>query len=173
MTPSSWLPPSWLAPIFATALHVAQTTSHASTLAVDVCNTLVFLHVSFHPHDAAACWIQRAFWSTMLAPPGISALHFLTNQFGAPLNISQLIVMYHWPCNLGNLLLPWCFWTPSGIATPNFHTQIDGLDMHHLLPLTHSWHIQQCLNPNPNPNPAQTLQWCHNPTSKFSWLHHL
>jgi hypothetical protein len=100
------------------------------------------------------------FWSTMLTPPGISALPFLQNQPGARLSISQMIVAYHQPCNLGNLLSPQGFQPPSGIATPNFPTRVDRLVIP-CLSFTHSQHVWQCSNPNPNL--TKILRWCRNP----------
>jgi hypothetical protein len=78
----------------------------------------------------------------MLSLPGAVLLPFLHNHFGDPLHASQLIVAYHRPCNLGNILTPHHFWESPGAAVLDFLVD----------------ESCQRLNPYPNPHPTCT---CH------------
>jgi hypothetical protein len=66
----------------------------------------LFLHVPYHPQDPNSRQIQDAFRTTMLQPPNEPRLPTLCNTNGKPLDIDRLIIAYHKPRNLGNILAP-------------------------------------------------------------------
>jgi hypothetical protein len=132
----------WLAPIFASALRAVLLANEpaSATLAparmTGPPETPLYLHVQFHPRDATSRTIQRAFRSTMLSPRGEPPLPDLRNRRNARLNVSRLIVAYHRPRNIGNLISPRRFREPPGVAVSDF--QVD--------------EIGGASNPNPNPD---------------------
>lgn len=117
---------SWLAPLFSSALRA--TTRQTPSLTPSTTPPLekpFYFHAQFHPHDAAAREIQRAFRSTMLSPTDEPALPNLQNHRGARLNVSRLIVAYHRPRNLGNLLSPRRFRESHGASVSDLLVQAD------------------------------------------------
>lgn len=91
--------PGFLKPLFTEALR-NRTTSKNKT---DASNALI-LHVQYHPRQAARTEIQKIFRSTLLQPPGEPELPMVTNRQRQRLGLNRLIVAYHRPRNLGNLL---------------------------------------------------------------------
>jgi hypothetical protein len=103
--------PSFLGPIFADArdyvenrrqLLIRPTIAEKNRLSRE----RVFLHLPFHPRDPRSRQIQKLFRSTVLSPPGEPPLWELPNHLDIPSNIRRLIVCYHRPKNLENLLCP-------------------------------------------------------------------
>lgn len=136
----------WIAPIFASALRAIASApgpspASSATPAAPL-ETPFYLHVQFHPRDATSRTIQRAFRSTMLHPTGEPALPDLRNRRNAPLNVSRLVVAYHRPRNLGNLLSPRRLRELPGATVSDILVDEAG----------------GAVNPIPNPTPAPTTQ---------------
>jgi hypothetical protein len=68
--------------------------------------SLMFLHVPFHPLDPPSQEIQRLARDIILSPNGQTPFGELCNANKAPIAISRLVVAYHRPRNLGNILSP-------------------------------------------------------------------
>jgi hypothetical protein len=66
----------------------------------------LFLHVPFHPCDPMADKLQRIFRDRILIPKNQMPLSQICNLDGNTIPISRMIVAYHRPPNLGNLLSP-------------------------------------------------------------------
>lgn len=64
----------------------------------------IYLHVPFHALDPSSSIIQSAFTRIMQKPIGSTPLRELLNHRGAPFIAERLIVAYHRPRNLGNIL---------------------------------------------------------------------
>jgi hypothetical protein len=79
----------------------------------------IFLHVPYHPRDPASTQLQRLFRDTLFVPANEPPLGRLRNRDGARVPVSRLIVAYHRPRNLGNLLSPRRLDT-FGIAVSSF-----------------------------------------------------
>ena len=77
----------------------------------------IFLHLPFHPLDPPSSEVQRLFREHMLRPsvnPYIDRLPTVKNHRGFTVGIERLIVAYHRPNNLANLLTPRKFDSTSG-----------------------------------------------------------
>jgi hypothetical protein len=68
-----------------------------------------FLHLSYHPDDLPSKAIQRFFREHLLEPPAEPCLPDLRNFSGVPIETNQMIIAYHRPNNLRNLLFPRIF----------------------------------------------------------------
>ncbi len=68
-----------------------------------------FLHLPFHPDDPSSRVVQRLFRQHLLSPTAEPPLPELRNHLGHPLETNRLIIAYHRPNNLRNLLFPWIF----------------------------------------------------------------
>jgi hypothetical protein len=66
----------------------------------------VFLHLPFHPRDPRSRKIQQIFREEVLTPLAQAPLWALTNHLATPSNIRRMIVCYHRPKSLQNLLCP-------------------------------------------------------------------
>lgn len=77
----------------------------------------LFLHLPFHPSDPASSTIQRTFRQTLLAPRTPSLPH-LRNLSGHRFGCGRLIVAYHRPRNIGNLLSPRKLLVSTGTVVP-------------------------------------------------------
>jgi hypothetical protein len=99
---------NWLRPIFNEAYRNATEISGASLRKKEKKETLraLFAHVHFHPADPPSSTIQRTFREHCAWPPQKTPLNQMTNKHNKPLDIDRLIVAYHRPRNLGNLLAP-------------------------------------------------------------------
>ena len=60
----------------------------------------------------------------MLSPKDEPGLPDLRNRRGARLNVSRLIVAYHRPRNIGNLLSPRHFREPHGVSVSDLLAQV-------------------------------------------------
>lgn len=67
-------------------------------------NNRIFFHLRYHPNDPPAREIQRRWHDCIAAPPGSTPLFHLRNQYDLKIGLDRLIVCYHHPLNLGNLL---------------------------------------------------------------------
>jgi hypothetical protein len=79
-----------------------------------------FLHLSFHPNDPRSSTVQRLFREHMLSPRGEPHLSDLENPFGAQIRTNRMIVAYHRPHNLKNLLFPRIFRAPPDRPVSSF-----------------------------------------------------
>jgi hypothetical protein len=79
-----------------------------------------FLHLPFHPNDPRSSTVQRLFREHMLSPRGEPELPELENPIGAQIRTNRLIVAYHRPSNLKNLLFPRIFRTPADRPVSSF-----------------------------------------------------
>ena len=75
----------------------------------------VLLHLPFHPRDLSSKHIQCYFRDLILAPAGETALPDIRNLNLVPCNIQRLIVAYHRPVNLRNLLFTRCLKDVPGL----------------------------------------------------------
>ena len=66
----------------------------------------VYHHLQFYPRDPPSKIFQQYFYSHILFPKNEPPLFKLENDHAAPLDINRLIVAYHKPKNLRNLLFP-------------------------------------------------------------------
>jgi hypothetical protein len=86
----------------------------------------VFLHVPFHPHDPPSSELQKAWrmfmWKNILSPYQ-PELPSVKNKKGKPIGINRLIVAYHRPPNLGNLLTPRRFDKVKGPKASHWHSR--------------------------------------------------
>jgi hypothetical protein len=93
-----------LLPLFETALSAMTTVPQPKS--DDNAAAPVYLHVPFHPSDPPSRDLQRIFRSTLLEPPKEPRLPLLKNRNGDSLGIERMVVAYHRPRNLGNILSP-------------------------------------------------------------------
>ena len=68
-----------------------------------------FLHLPYHPDDPPSRSVQRLFRQHLLSPTAEPHLQDLRNHLACPLGTNRLIVAYHRPNNLRNLLFPRIF----------------------------------------------------------------
>lgn len=73
-----------------------------------------FLHVPFHPRDISSHRIQRLFEETLQHPKSEPPLSAMENQDGYKFGTHRLVVAYHRPHNLKNLLFPRQLREPEG-----------------------------------------------------------
>jgi hypothetical protein len=66
----------------------------------------IFFHITYHPMDPPSNAIQNCFRNELLAPHGLTPLPRMLNHKKNHVGINRLIVAYHRPPNLGNLLSP-------------------------------------------------------------------
>jgi hypothetical protein len=65
-----------------------------------------FLHLPYNPQDPPSKVFQHVFRNTLLTPSGEIVLPAMHNNFGAKIKTNRMIVAYHRPPNLKNLLFP-------------------------------------------------------------------
>jgi uncharacterized protein (UPF0335 family) len=93
-----------LLPIFADAQK--RLTSPREKLLEDPDEKRIFFHLPFHPMDPPSNVIQKLFRDELLSPPNCTPLPDIPNHLKAKLRTNRLIVAYHRPPNLGNLMSP-------------------------------------------------------------------
>lgn len=81
----------------------------------------IYLHLPFHPSDPSSKDLQRIFRSVLLEPPREPRLPCLKNQKNHSLGIERMVVAYHRPRNLGNVL--------TSRRLPNSTTSVSVADM--------------------------------------------
>ncbi len=79
-----------------------------------------FLHLPFHPQDPSSTTVQRLFREHLLSPHREPELPDLENYSGACIRTNRLIVAYHRPSNLKNLLFPRIFRAPANKPVSTF-----------------------------------------------------
>ncbi len=103
--------PDRIKPIFDTCIRrrLANTPSNTTQRNKEKSNP-VFLHLTYHPLDPPSKVIQKLFHKHVLMPdsknPYQKPLAELENKEGKATGIDRLIVCYHRPPNLGNMLSP-------------------------------------------------------------------
>ncbi len=93
-----------------------------------------YLHIKYHPQLLPAHLIQRQFHRTIVSPDQELEVHFLHNHRNAPLPRHKLIIAYHRPLNLQNILS--CRKMDSGVPVSTILRD----------------ETRDAVNPNPNPN---------------------
>ena len=82
--------------------------------------TPIFLHLQYHPLDPSLSKIQQLFEEHILKSSGKNPYHpplaEMKNSDGIETGINRLIVAYHCPPNLGNLLAPRKFDSRPGLS---------------------------------------------------------
>jgi hypothetical protein len=89
------------------------------TRKVDMRSTVI-LHMNYHPSDPSSKEIQQIFREEVLEPTGLSTLPLLRNHQNHPIGINRLLVAYHRPPNIGNLLSPRVMKTDTGPRVSSF-----------------------------------------------------
>lgn len=92
---------SLLLPLFDAALSqpIVQRQKPDSTVPAPI-----YLHLQFHPSDPPSKDLQRTFRTVLLEPIGETRLSLLKNKKNNPLEVERMVVAYHRPRNLGNVL---------------------------------------------------------------------
>jgi hypothetical protein len=98
-------PAETLRPLFTEGISHASSTRHAPPAVNDI-EERIFLHLPFHPCNPSSQRLQRLFRDVLLSPPNEPLLPDLRNLNDAPVRINRMIVAYHRPYNLKNLLFP-------------------------------------------------------------------
>jgi hypothetical protein len=98
-------PASIIRPIFDDAIKRASTKRPPPT-EPDLDEKRIFLHLPYNPGDASSSTFQRIFRSTLLQPPGEPHLPEMLSETGDPIRTNRMVVAYHRPPNLKNLLFP-------------------------------------------------------------------
>jgi hypothetical protein len=97
--------PDRIRPIFHQAL-LRQGTERPEPVQEDT-NRRVYLHLPYHPLDPRSADIQRIFRDLLSSPKDDTPIANICNPpHAAPLNVDRLIVAYHRPRNLRNILFP-------------------------------------------------------------------
>jgi hypothetical protein len=95
-----------LHPLFSEGIARASRPTRHAPQAADEDEERIFLHLPFHPCNPSSQSIQRLFRDVLLSPPNEPLLPDLRNSNDAPVRINRMIVAYHRPYNLKNLLFP-------------------------------------------------------------------
>jgi len=127
--------PSVLNKIFDTYLKCYLSATPVSSTAPRPNNSqeLVFLHLPYHPLDPPSMEIQALFCEHLLKenpcnPYTSIQLYRLSNGRGHNLGVHQMIVAYHHPPNLGNLLAPCHIDCLPGLSTLAFQANVMTVD---------------------------------------------
>jgi hypothetical protein len=97
--------PEILRPLFADAIEKAQT-PRAPSNRDETTENCSFLHLPFNPRDPSSRVLQQTFRKELLSPIHEQALYTMRNQYNAQIGINRMIVAYHRPRNIKNLLFP-------------------------------------------------------------------
>jgi hypothetical protein len=95
-----------LQPLFETAVIKTQQQKPPSLPIPPTTFSPLFLHVPFHPCDPPSQHLQQNFRRSLLYPRNQPPFSSLRTADGHAIPISQMIVAYHRPRNLGNILSP-------------------------------------------------------------------
>jgi hypothetical protein len=108
---------SFLRPIFHLAIaHTLERQQRAQATVPDPeKEERLFLHLDYNPVDPPSLKVQQIFNDLMLNPDDGPLLPTILNQKYAPIKINRLIVAYHRPSNLGDLLRPKTMALESGL----------------------------------------------------------
>ncbi len=100
-------PEQTLLPLFQAGLDNRLKPPRSSKKIANTPNDTLFLHVPYHPANPPSRKIQESFRDVMLYPKAATPLHQITNlNEGTPCGLKKLIIAYHRPPNLANLLCP-------------------------------------------------------------------
>jgi hypothetical protein len=80
----------------------------------------LYFHAPYHPMDPPSNEIQEIFRREVQFPRGLTPLHKLKNHKDAEIGINRLIVAYHGPPNIGNLLSPRLMKAEQGPAVSSY-----------------------------------------------------
>jgi uncharacterized protein (UPF0335 family) len=107
---------SFLRPIFHLAIaHNLERQQRALAPAQDPAEERLFLHLEYNPVDPPSKKVQQLFEDLLLNPDDGPPLPTICNHKHAPIKINRLIVAYHRPSNLGDLLRPKTMALESGL----------------------------------------------------------
>jgi hypothetical protein len=96
-----------LVPLFKAGLENRLKPPRSSKKSTTTPKDVLFLHVPFHPANPPSSAIQEVFRSTLLYPHAATPLPQIENlHLGRPCGLKRLIIAYHRPPNLANLLCP-------------------------------------------------------------------
>jgi hypothetical protein len=105
---------SFLRPIFHLAIAHNLERERNPKLAQDS-RERIFLHLEYNPLDPPSKLVQKHFDGLMLNPDDGPPLPEILNHKWAPIKLKRLIVAYHRPSNLGDLLRPRTMELESGL----------------------------------------------------------
>jgi hypothetical protein len=108
----------FLLPLFNAAISLQHCKKPATT---ENLRSPLYLHVPFHPCDPISREIQQKFKQHLLSPLDEPSLLSLRNKDGMYFDADRLIVAYHRPRNLGNILAPRRL-DPNGVTVSSFLT---------------------------------------------------
>jgi hypothetical protein len=83
-------------------------------------DNICFFHIPYHPSDPTSNIIQDSFRREIQFPRGLTPLHNLKNHKNTDLGINRLIVAYHRPPNISNLLSPRTMTAANGPAVSSY-----------------------------------------------------
>jgi hypothetical protein len=109
---------SQLLPLFDSAISHANKKCQQSNATT---TSPIYFHLPFHPSDPSSKQLQYLFRTILLEPPGEPALPRLQNKKRAPSGIERMVVAYHRPRNLGNVL------TSRRLKTPSASLSVSGI----------------------------------------------
>jgi hypothetical protein len=118
----------------------------------------IILHLQYHPMDPPSTKIQQLFREEIHSPPGLPELPDLKNHQQQPIGINRLLIAYHRPPNIGNLLSPRVLKAEHGPLVSSYLDQISGGRHTHIHPTLHTEAhllLGVCLlllGPHPAPN---------------------
>jgi hypothetical protein len=110
--------PSTLKPLFTAAV---SPKGRRKRLALD--DAPLFLHLQFHPGDPPSQAVQTVFKNTVSNPIGEPRLEQLRNHEGARFPGNRLIIAFHRPRNLGNMLNPRRF-DKHGVSVQQIYSKL-------------------------------------------------
>ena len=111
--------------MFLDALH-KQTQSPSTDSDIHPANVAaatIYHHLPYHPDDPPSKLIQRHFYQHILQPKNEPHFTSFTNLDGGPVHINRLIIAYHEPKNLRNLLFLQKFPEFEGYSIVKYLTQ--------------------------------------------------
>jgi hypothetical protein len=98
---------------------IASQTSTDSTNKLDMWSTII-LHLPYHPGNPSSKSIQQIFRDELLSPSGLCTLQDLKNHERNRIGLNRLLIAYHRPPNIGNLLSPRIIQSDSGPLVSSF-----------------------------------------------------
>jgi hypothetical protein len=107
---------AWLRPLFYSSLHSVC----AKTINQKNNERPIFAHIDYHPCDPPSSQLQQIFNRTIRQPKNERPINFLRNSSGHMMDFDRLIIAYHRPKNLRNLLAPRRFRTHSDAPVSAF-----------------------------------------------------
>ena len=99
-----------LLPLFHTAYarynNVTTTTQCPPTAPTEPTGQHVILHMPYHPLNPSSALLQQTYQHTIIQPPNDRHVSSILNHTDAPFSVNRMIVAYHRPPNIKNLVFP-------------------------------------------------------------------